>query len=65
MSGTESVDTRQREQEETSCNQAEREKTREDWSGEKLKKNVRREGQREDTRLKVDYSLLVCFCACT
>lgn len=45
---------RQREQEETSCNQAETEKMREDWSGEKLKKNVRREGQREDTRLKVD-----------
>lgn len=47
MSGTDSVDTRQREQDETSCNQAEREKTREDWRGEKLKKDVGTEGERE------------------
>ncbi len=38
--------TRQREQEETSRNQAEREKTREDWRGEKTK-NVGTVGERE------------------
>jgi len=54
VSGIDSVDTRQREQEETSCNQAEREKTREDWSGEKLKNNVTREGEREERGYKTN-----------